>query len=277
MYVSIKAYSRDSFLEFYNSIGGSKIFKDDKVIFDIIFYNNVQITFYSNLNILFKGELNNKLIELIDIIIDKELYVGSDEVGVGESIGPIVATALKFKTYEDKKSVILNGIKDSKKLNAMQIAEKANFIKKHVDYFTVKLTPYQFNQVYKKLPNTKAINALLQNQLHKKFEDGNFKHVTDQFVNERKYIEYVKESGNELFKGKLLLLTKAEEKYLEVSAAAIISKDIFNSWVLNELKNDGIDYKIKNRLNSWELFLKIKNSEIVVDKNKYLKKWDKNI
>ncbi len=276
MYLSIKAFSNESFMKFYEVVGGSKKPISKSVVFDIVFFEQVQITFYSNLTILFKGEINTNLNSLIDIIIDDELYVGSDEVGVGESIGPIVAVALKFKNYNSKKLVIMNGIKDSKKLSADEIFKKSDFIKKHSEYFVVSMVPSKFNEVYKKLPNVKAINALMQNELHKKFEGMGYKHITDQFVNERKYNEYISESKNEAFKGKLMLLTKAEEKYLEVSAAAIIAKSIFNNWVIEELKKEGISLKIGKRLNSWNIFLDIKNDKLKVkDKNKYIKNWSK--
>ncbi len=276
MYTSIKAFSEDAFNKFYKSLGGSKNFYNNKeVVFDIINLVSVQVTFYNNLTILFKGRIDSELESLIDMIIDKELYVGSDEVGVGESIGPMVAAAVRFKSYEDKKKVILNGIKDSKKLTAEEIKEKANFIKKHVEYYTVKLEPVQFNNTYKRLPNVKAINALLQNQLHKSFEGKGYIHVTDQFVNEKKYNEYINNSDNVPFNGKLLLLTKAEEKYLEVSAAAIIAKDIFNDWIINQFKADGIDLKVGKKLNSWNTYLDLKNGKYDVDTSKYIKDWSK--
>ncbi len=276
MYTSIKAYSKEAFIKFYKSIGGYKSYNNKEVTFDIINLYNVQVTFYSNLTILFKGDIDNEMYELIDIIIDKELYVGSDEVGVGESIGPLVAAVVKFKSYEDKKKVIVNGIKDSKKLNAKEIKDKADFIKKHVEYHTAILDPIKFSEIYQnKLPNVKAINALLQNQLHKKFEGKGYTHVTDQFVNEKKYNEYINNSDNEKFNGKLLLLTKAEEKYLEVSAAAIIAKDIFNNWIIDEFKNDGIELVINNKLRSWDIYQDLIKGKYKVDTKKYIKDWSK--
>ncbi len=277
MYTSIKAYTRESFMEFYEKLGGIKKYSNLSVTFDIINRPEMQITFYSNLTILFKGNIDSELNDLLDIIIDKELYVGSDEVGVGESIGPIVATAIKFKSFEDKKKVILNGIKDSKKLTAKEIKEKAEFIKKHCEFYTATLEPLKFNEVYKKNQNVKAINALLQNELHKKFEGRGLTHVTDQFVNENKYNEYIANSENTPFNGKLLLLTKAEEQYLEVSAAAIISKDIFNDWVINEFKKDGISLVVDSRLRSWDIYQNLINGRYNINNiERFIKDWSKN-
>ena len=277
MYLSIKAYSEKSFFSFYKKAGGKKASISNEVVFDQLIFSNTQITFYKNLTILFKGNISSALEELINIIIDKELYVGSDEVGVGESIGPIIACALKFNDFESKRKVILNGIKDSKKLDANEVKIKSEFIKKYSEYFTVVIEPKKFNEIYKKLNNVKAINALMQNQLHKKFEGQGYKHITDQFVNKRKYDEYIKESDNTPFNGQLLLLTKAEEKYLEVSAAAIISKAMYNDWVVEKLKDEGINYKISKRLNAWDIFKKIESNEYKVrDKDVFIKRWKKN-
>lgn len=276
MYVSIKAFSKQAYMEFYFKVNGNKKEINNDIIFDILNYEKTQITFYSNLTILFKGEMSDELNGLIDIIIDKELYVGSDEVGVGESIGPIIAVALKFKSFKDKKIVILNGIKDSKKLNAKEIQEKSNFIKNHVEYYVANMNPEKFNETYKILPNVKAINALMQNELHKKFENKNYIHITDQFVSEKKYNEYIDQSKNSAFNGKLILLTKAEEKYLEVSAAAIIAKSLFNNWIIKELEKENINIKIGNKLDSWGIFKDIQNGKIkVANKQKYIKNWKK--
>lgn len=274
MYLNIKAYSQKSYEEFYNIIKGEKLFSKNNIIFDILYFENTQITFYSNLTILFKGLISIKLENLIDTIIDSTLYVGSDEVGVGESVGPIVSTALHFNSYKDKKIVIMNGIKDSKKMTAKEIQEKSEFIKMHSEFYTAIMIPKLFNKTYETLSNVKAINAIMQNELQKKFEGRGYTHITDQFVSEKKYDEYILKSGNEAFKGKLNLLIKAEDKYLEVSAAAIISKSIFNNWLIKELLKDGHKVIIDKRLNSWDLFQKINSGEIKIkDKYKYIKNW----
>jgi|GEM_PF-2208131 len=140
-YLNIKAYSKESFTKFYKSVGGKKTSPKSATIFDNLIFEETTITFYNNLTILFKNNISKKLRNEIDVIIDKNLYVGSDEVGVGESIGPIVVCALKFKNLKSKKKVILNGIKDSKKMSAKDITEKAAFIKKNSEYYIAVMEP----------------------------------------------------------------------------------------------------------------------------------------
>ena len=161
---------------------------------------------------------------------------------------------------------------------ASEIEKKAIFIKKYVEYYTVVIEPKKFNRIYKDLPNVKAINAIMQNELHKKFEGRGYKHITDQFATPKLYEKYITESDNTAFKGELLLLTKAEEKFLEVSAAAIIAKSMFNTWVIEEFKKEGISITVGKRLNSWAIFQDIQNNAIKIkDKNLFVKNWNKKI
>ncbi len=279
MFFSIKAYSKESFLKFYNSVDGyKKTFDEQNIIFDEINYESSKITFYSNLTILINGSISNSLHEKINLLIDKNLYIGSDEVGVGESIGPIIVVSLKFKSLKDKKKAVINGIKDSKKLNFQQIKEKAEMLKKFTEYNSKIITPYEFNEIYKKISNVKMINALAHDELHKKWKnDANQIHVIDEFVSPSKYNEYL--SKNNIKKNNsmnLISVTKGEEKYLEIAAAAIIAKDLFNSWVIDNLKKENVEIEIKNKLNSWDIFQKIKKNKILVsDKSKFIKNWKK--
>lgn len=278
MYLNIKSPNLEKYFNFYEQVNGRKSkFDNSKIIFDNLIFENVKITFYSNLSILFKGIINNELEKKIDLLIDQELYVGSDEVGIGEKIGPIIVVALEFKSLFDKKKIILSGIKDSKKFNASEIKKKAELIKKHSNFHIIKVEPNEFNKIYKKNPNTKAINAILQNELHKKF-DVNKKHIIDQFVNEKKYNEYLTKSKNEIFNGKIIFETKSEDKYVEVAAAAILAKNFFNNWIIDFLnKNENNFEIIGKKLNSWQIYLDVINKKIKVnDINNFVKNWNKN-
>ena len=68
------------------------------------------------------------------MIIDKNLYVGVDEVGVGENVGPYVSCAISYENYESKKKVVLKGIKDSKKMKHLEIIKKLVLALVYWDY-----------------------------------------------------------------------------------------------------------------------------------------------
>jgi len=225
MYLTVKAFSQDSFDKFHKLVSNGDNLKQSGPQYDQLIYKGVQITFYNNLTILFKGNINEDLEELIDVLIDKELYVGSDEVGVGEGVGPMVAAAIKFNDYESKKRVILHGIKDSKKMNHNEIMVAAKVIKNNAEVQLISLDPVKFNSTYKKIPNVKKINAIMQNKILSKFDGIK---VTDEFVNLNKFKEYLSTANEEMFEGTFILEQKAEDKYMEVAAAAIVAKAYYN-------------------------------------------------
>lgn len=154
--------------------------------------------------------------------------IGSDEVGTGDFFGPIIVTAafvsLKDITFlEDLK------IKDSKKITDEQIKKIAPLLIKRIPHYSVILRNKEYNEKYSQDMNMNKIKALLHNQalfnLLKKDKYNYQKIIMDQFVNEKKYYEYLNDK-NEVVKN-ITFLTKAEDKCLSVAVASIISRFIF--------------------------------------------------
>jgi ABC-type proline/glycine betaine transport system substrate-binding protein len=70
--------------------------------------------------------------------------------------------------------------------------------------------------------------------------------------------------------------TKAEDKYMEVAAGAIVAKAMYNLWVVEYLNEQGIDFKIKNKLDVQGLWKSIKDGKIIIkDKDSFIKDWTK--
>ena len=127
MYMSIKSFSAETLKKFHDLVRQPELTPGEYIL-DQVTYKGVKITFYTTGTVLFEGDTS--LIEKeIEILIDKELYVGIDEVGVGENIGPYVACAVRFNDFESKKQVALHGIKDSKKMSYDEINLAAKVIK----------------------------------------------------------------------------------------------------------------------------------------------------
>lgn len=271
MFLNIKAYSSESFLKFHRLFAKEKRNETD-IIYDKIRVNNkLIITFYHTLTIIFDGIIDQETEKYIDILIEPTLYFGIDEVGVGENIGPFVTCGLKFKSYADKKAVIMNGIKDSKKLDYFQIAMKAEEIKKHAEFGCIFLTPEQFNKKWTEIQNVKKINALAQNKIHIKFKQFS-NHIVDQFVSSTNYFKYLKDEP-EVFNA-IKFSTKAEDRYPEVAAAAIICKSRFNEWVIEYFKNKNYPIIINRRLNTNLLTQQIISGKIPIsNQNEILKIW----
>lgn len=253
MYLSIKAYSKQSYFEFYYKLGGLKKSFSENILFDQLKFNDLQINFYKNLTILFtyNQKLNQDIIGKIEILIDKRILIGSDEVGVGEKIGPIITCAGKFDNFSQKKTAILEtgGIKDSKKLSAQEIKTKSKIIKKYFNYKCIIIEPNKFNQLLKEGKNTKEINALMHHKLHNYFIKENAKEifVVDKFVNENKYFEYLERNKQTKIKQKIIFIEKGEDKYLEIAASAIIAKDKYNTWIYNYLNKHHLNHLLTGK------------------------------
>ncbi len=276
MYLTIKAFNKEAFEAFHKTVSNSNDRVSSDIQYDQLVFDGTQITFYNNLTILFKGSLSDAILKNIDLLIDKNLYIGSDEVGVGEGVGPMVAAAVKFKDFESKKRVVLHGIKDSKKMSYTDVKKAAKVIKENSEVELISLSVEKFNETYKSIPNVKKINALMQHKILSKFK-GSVK-VTDEFVNLPKFNQYLDELNLEMFDGEFILKQKAEDKYLEVAAAAIVAKDYYNEWMIDYCSKNGIPLEIKDKVMAQKLYLSIRSGDVVVSeeiKSKLVKNWEK--
>ena len=170
-------------------------------------------------------------------IDDKKDYyfinsIGSDEVGTGDYFGPIVVTA----SFVDRKDISFLeglGVRDSKKIDDTKIMKIAPVLISNIPHKTIILSNKDYNKMYKNGMNMNSIKAFLHNKvLHTLVNEKSYKYdmiVIDEFVNEKKYYEYLSNSSNVL-KG-VTFTQKAEDKCLSVGVSSIISRYVF----LNEM------------------------------------------
>lgn len=159
--------------------------------------------------------------------------VGSDEVGTGDFFGPIVVTA----SYVNKKDILFLeslGVRDSKQITDDKIIKIAPQLIEKIPHIIIILNNKKYNEIYNKDMNMNKIKALLHNKaLFTLIKNNNFEYdkiVVDQFVNEKKYFEYLEKCN---YRVKNLTMTpRAEDKCLSVGVSSIISRYIF----LNEMK-----------------------------------------
>jgi hypothetical protein len=63
---------------------------------------------------------------------------------------------------------------------------------------------------------------------------------------------------------------------MEVAAGAIVAKSMYNNWVLDHLKENNIEFHIKNKLDIQGIWSDIKNGKITInDKDSFVKDWTK--
>lgn len=214
---------------------------------------DVTITLYESGKVMFQGvgadieasiwidaerRLNGKTINLDTKKEKKESHkeesfflnsstIGSDETGCGDVFGPVVVAA----AYVSKENITYLkelGVKDSKQITDEKIKEIAPEIIKNIPYTCLTLNNSAFNENYQDI-NMVKLKCILHNKalcaLIEKY-NPEFTHcVVDQFVNEKKYYEYLDNVPKKVTN--ISFYTKGESKCMAVAAASIIARYIF--------------------------------------------------
>lgn len=168
--------------------------------------------------------------------------IGSDETGCGDVFGPVVVCA----TYVAKENISFLkelGVKDSKKITDDKIKEIAPKIIEKIPYVCYTLD----NKTYNNYKNINMVNlkCILHNKvlvsLIEKYEPKYKYAVIDQFVNAKKYYEYLKDVPKKVTGIKFY--TKGESKCMAVAAASIIARYVF----LKEMKklSDTVGFELQ--------------------------------
>ena len=153
--------------------------------------------------------------------------IGSDETGCGDVFGPVVVCST-FVSKENINFMKELGVKDSKKINDDKIKEIAPQIIEKIPYVCMILDNKTYNSNYQDI-NMVKLKCILHNKvlcsLIKKYNVDYKYAVVDQFVNEKKYYEYLKDA-KDVLKG-IKFYTKGESKCMAVAAASIIARYVF--------------------------------------------------
>lgn len=159
--------------------------------------------------------------------------IGSDEVGNGSYLGPVVVCAT-YVTPEQMPLLKELGVKDSKMLTDKLIRQIAEEIKLVVPYQELIVTPEKYNHIQpdynvnrmKVALHNQAISLLLK-KIHPTTPQGI---LIDQFTTEKNYRKYLA-LEKKAVTSPLYFQTKGEQYHLAVAAASIICRATF----LNEL------------------------------------------
>lgn len=229
---------------------------------------DVTITLYDSGKVMFQGigadieasiwidaekRLNNKVIDTADKKEKKEKNkkdeedfflntstIGSDETGCGDFFGPVVVCA----TYVSKENIAFLkelGVKDSKKITDDKIKELVPQIIKRIPYVCYTLKNTTYNDNFKDI-NMVKLKCILHNKvlcsLVEKYNPSYTHAVVDQFVNEKKYYEYLNNVPKRLTN--ISFYTKGESKCMAVAAASMIARYIFLKEMDNLNKETGM-------------------------------------
>ena len=172
-----------------------------------------------------------------------ENQIGSDEVGVGDFLLPMIVVSA-FVRGRDLKTLEAFGVKDSKKLTDEKIREIAPGLLKKFFVSKLSLPNEKYNELIAKGENMNSIKAKLHNRallnMFKKFPDTRNIFV-DQFVTESKYFAYLNDP-NEQKVINIVFKTKGESYYPCVALASVIARYAFL------LEKDELDKKYKTNI-----------------------------
>ncbi len=193
----------------------------------------VKITVFKSGKIFFNKNPPEKVKKiLIDYFISIDDFdgglIGSDEVGKGEKIGPVIVGACILKNKKERALARMNGFMDSKKLSKQQIysiSKHSNF-----DHSIRSITPYYFNLHFNS--NLNSILYDLHSSAIREILDKNkidkIKITIDKFasnVYEKKFKkEFEKENVEVIF------VEKAEYD-LSVSCASVYARYEYLKWI----------------------------------------------
>ena len=154
--------------------------------------------------------------------------IGSDEVGVGDFLLPMIVVAA-FVRAKDLKILKEYGVTDSKKIKDEDIMQIGEALSKK--FFVSKLTlpNEKYNEMIAKGENLNSLKAKMHNRallnLYKKFPETNNIFV-DQFVKPETYFKYLNDANEPQIRN-ITFRTKGESYYPCVALASVIARYSF--------------------------------------------------
>ena len=151
--------------------------------------------------------------------------IGSDEVGVGDFLGPMIVVAA-FVSESDVYKLIQLGIHDSKKMTDKKILEVGPQIVKQFKFSKLTLPNEKYNEMLDKGENLNSMKAKMHNRallnMHKEYIDV-LNIFVDQFVQEKTYYKYLNDANEEQVKD-ITFRTKGESYFPSVALASVIAR-----------------------------------------------------
>ena len=242
--LKIDEITLDKMEKFYSEIitqgGGDYILWKCKTI------DEVNITIYSSkkgLKALFVGEkaLDEAKIWDLECSLNQKkekkdyswLYlddqIGSDEVGTGDFIGPVIVVA-SFIKKEDIPTLISLKVNDSKKLSDERILEIVPKLLELVTFSKLTLNNEKYNSLVNNGYSMNKIKAVLHNhallKVKEKINNDNVPCFIDQFCDVDLYYSYLQYEDKVITKN-ITFKTKGESQYPSIAVSSMIARYCF--------------------------------------------------
>ena len=227
-YRAYQKINTGEYIIFQASYSGTTItiYQDKKNKHKVVFMGEDALTEARNWDIT--AEYKEKSNEKPSGWLCQENQIGSDEVGVGDFLLPVIVVAA-FVRGKDLKQLEAFGVKDSKKLTDEKIREIAPQLLKKFFVSKLALPNEHYNELIAQGENLNSIKAKMHNRallnMFKKFPDTKNIFV-DQFVAESKYFAYLNDP-NEQKVLNIVFKTKGESYYPCVALASVIARYAF--------------------------------------------------
>jgi len=189
------------------------------------------------------------------------LSAGIDEAGRGPVIGPLIISCIVLDdNQKDKMKKI--GVKDSKKLTLSKREKLFDNIVVDANEVIIKIiTPEEIDNAVrgKNVKNLNELEAMYISKIISEIlSDVKIIYIDSPYQDTLKFLSLLHKYYPQINKYKIIAENKADIKYIEVSAASIVSKVIRDS-IIEELKNKYGDFgsgypsdkKTRNFLISW--------------------------
>ena len=239
-YLSYQKLNNGEYIVFQAEYSGViiTIYRDKKNKHKVVFSGEGALTEAKKWNI--EAEANEAKAALNGGWLCKDNQIGSDEVGVGDFLLPVIVVAA-FVRGKDLKELESFGVKDSKKLTDEKIREIAPLLLKKFFVSKLALPNEHYNELIEQGENLNSIKAKMHNRallnMFKKFPDTKNIFV-DQFVAESKYFGYLNDPKEQKVLN-ITFKTKGESYYPCVALASCIARYAFL------LEKDALDKKYK--------------------------------
>ena len=172
-----------------------------------------------------------------------QLNAGIDEAGRGPVIGPLVISCVVLSSEKIEKMKRL-GVKDSKKLSFQQrerLFDKIVIEAKEIIIKIISINEID-NAVMGKDINLNELEVIYISRIISELMNNvDTIYIDSPYQNTTKFISLLKRYNTSINSFKIIAENKADAKYIEVSAASIISKVIRDN-IINELKKKYGDF-----------------------------------
>jgi len=158
--------------------------------------------------------------------------VGSDEVGVGDYLAPLVVTSVYVQEGQIEKLQAL-GVKDSKSMTDKRICEIATSIKEMLPHKTVVFENKYYNAMIERGLNAHVVKSFLHNKTLSELTSILPEYpkyiIVDEFASKENHFKYLNQLPKKpsILEKNLYFVRKGESVHLAVAAASILARQAF--------------------------------------------------